>query len=324
MEATKANTLAVREESETLKRELERLDTQRVRVSFLVVRRLTRWNCVAHFGFAAQSELGAVTHEQARLKKDMAALEKYQASLLERSSRVGRQVEEFKRKHAQMGESAHQMVRTREPGLRCDPCTENTEKERAQERESLQQQVAAQGLTDLEIQRLTSDRHQLDEAYRATSARLTEATQAANDLEVELQRAFGKIEKLAEDYHSKAAKLGLLPTGPDGFEDVDFAQELNGASTTPQGIVPDCTTRIRPAIVSMKQAVMKQRHSSTSEIFNVESDVAKLAEAVANVSSEIVEWEGRWQRVTKELNDAKEVRLLSLRTRTVSIGSGWR
>jgi hypothetical protein len=33
MEATKANTLAVREESETLKRELERLDTQRVGVS---------------------------------------------------------------------------------------------------------------------------------------------------------------------------------------------------------------------------------------------------------------------------------------------------
>jgi kinetochore protein NDC80 len=194
-------------------------------------------------------------------------------------------------------------------GIGSEPkLAENTEKERAQERESLQNQVAAQGLTDLEIQRLTSDRHQLDEAYRATSARLTEATQAANDLEVELQRAFGKIEKLAEDYHSKAAKLGLLPTGPEGFEDVDFAQELNGASTTPQGIVPDCTSKVRPAIVSMKQAVMRQRHSSTSEIFNVESDVAKLAEAVANVSSEIVEWEGRWQRVTKELNDSKEVR----------------
>jgi hypothetical protein len=53
----------------------------------------------------AQSELGSVTHEQARLKKDMAALEKYQASLVERFNRVQRQVEEFKRRHAQMGKS---------------------------------------------------------------------------------------------------------------------------------------------------------------------------------------------------------------------------
>jgi kinetochore protein NDC80 len=159
----------------------------------------------------------------------------------------------------------------------------------------------------LEIQRLTSDRHQLDEAYRATNARLTEATQAANNLEVELQRAFGKIEKLAEDYQSKAAKLGLLPTGPEGFEDVDFSQELNGAATTPQGIVPDCTSRIRPAIVSMKQAVMKQRHTSTSDIFNVESDVGGLAEAVANLKSEISEREARLQRLTKELRDSKDV-----------------
>lgn len=181
--------------------------------------------------------------------------------------------------------------------------------DRETERATLKNQVDAQGLTDHEIQKLTSDRHQLDEAHRITSTRLSETMQNTLDLEVSLSRNFNRVEKLAEHYHALATKLGLLPTGPEGYEDVNFAQELNGSASIPQNIVPDCTTRVKPAITQMKQVAARGRHENGNQVIQVEEELQRVLERLQDVGETVGEAEARHDVLTKEVNQSKEVSL---------------
>lgn len=171
--------------------------------------------------------------------------------------------------------------------------------------------MEAQGLSDHEIQKLTTDRHQLDEANRVTSAKLTEAVQKSHELEIALSRAYSDVEKLTEQYHESASKLGLLPTGPEGFEDIDFSQELNGTSKTPQGLVPDCTTRIRPALIQLKQNAARGRYASENEALKLEEELGRIADQVAEVNEILADAEARHEMLQSELADSKEVRVFS-------------
>lgn len=171
--------------------------------------------------------------------------------------------------------------------------------------------MEAQGLSDHEIQKLTTDRHQLDEANRQTSTKLSEAMQKTLELEVSLSRAFNDVEKLTESYHASATKLGLLPTGPEGFEDIDFSQELNGSSKTPHGLVPDCTTRIRPALIQMKQNTARSRYAYENESIRLEEELAKIADQLQEVNEAVSEAEAKYEAMVTDLNNAKEVRSLN-------------
>lgn len=185
--------------------------------------------------------------------------------------------------------------------------TETLHANKEAERASLKQQVDAQGLSDHEIQKLTTDRHQLDEANRLTSAKLTEAMQRTLELEVSLSRAFNDVEKLTEQYHASATKLGLLPTGPEGFDDIDFSQDINGSSSTPQGMVPDCTSRIKPALVQLKQTTARGRYADENESIKVEEDLARLADQLSEVNEVVSEAEAKYEGMMAELSVAKEV-----------------
>lgn len=171
----------------------------------------------------------------------------------------------------------------------------------------MKQQVEAQGLSDHEIQKLTTDRHQLDEANRVTSAKLAEAVQKSHENELSLSRAFADVEKLTERYHEIASRLGLLPTGPEGFEDVDFAQELNSAAATPSGIVPDCITKIRPALVELKKATSKRRYANENECLKLEEELGRLADQLTEVNEVLAEAENKHDSIQRELTSAKDV-----------------
>ena len=186
-------------------------------------------------------------------------------------------------------------------------CAEQAREDRERERANLKAQVDAQGLSDHEIQKLTADRHQLDEAYRLTSAKLHQVMQLTLNDEVELARTFNQIEKLTELYHGLATKLGLLPTGPEGYEGINFAQELNGGAHLPQAVVPDCTSMIRPAVVQMKQTVTKKRHQDGDRILQLEDEISKLAERLQDLSESVEEAEARYEVVTNELTASKDV-----------------
>lgn len=102
-------------------------------------------------------------------------------------------------------------------------------------------------------------------------------------LEISLQKHLNKASTLCNDYSSKAENLGILPTSPEGFEHVNFEQEVNGAQEVPVG---DCTTVIKPALIELRQ---------------------KTRMNVGEVQKEDVEVEERMTRKKEELEELKEV-----------------
>lgn len=244
--------------------------------------------------------------EQKFCQKDMEAINKYVSSLQDKSARMEKQIEEFKKRISEFGQPHFHAVCLK---IHTEICAEQILVDRETERATLKNQVDAQGLTDHEIQKLTSDRHQLDEAHRLTSAKLSETMQNTLDLEVSLSRNFNRVEKLAEQYHALATKLGLLPTGPEGYEDINFAQELNGSASIPANIVPDCMTRIRPAIAQMKQNAARGRHENGNRVIQVEEELQQILERLQDVGEAVEEAEGRHDVLTKEVNQSKEVSL---------------
>ena len=95
--------------------------------------------------------------------------------------------------------------------------------------------IAAQGMSPLEIQNINAERTSLATQHRAVLARASAKFDALLSLEVDVSRRMTSASAACAAYQSKAEALGLLPQPPEGFEHVQFEQEINGASENRSG-----------------------------------------------------------------------------------------
>lgn len=188
---------------------------------------------------------------------------------------------------------------------------ERAEVDRQRMREKLKRDIEQQGLSEVEIQRLTTDRMQLDDQVRQHTAKLTETMQDTLNTEIELARAQVAAERLVDDYTGRATRLGVLPIPPAGFEDIatSFVQELNPSAAVASEIAPTAAlSRIRPALLRMKTDVVNARKADVTAALEVEADLVQLSERVSDMLEHLERADERYGSIMDHLTSTKEVR----------------
>ena len=188
---------------------------------------------------------------------------------------------------------------------------EQQEKAAIAERESCIKIVNLQNLSEVEIHRLTSDRQTLDSKLRNARQEREEKSKKSYDLEIKRTQSYNIIERLVEEYEARSTKVGLIPIPPTGYEHIDFRQELVGSAATAAGMVPDCTTTIKPAIARLRQDTLAKRHMEEDKALSVEEALSDVRDRTQNKLVECEEVETRYNTLQAELAAGKEVRGLN-------------
>ena len=179
--------------------------------------------------------------------------------------------------------------------------TAGAESERAQ----LNAQVELQGISPVEIQNMNSERTNLQTALAQANHKQETILKKSYDLEIDLQRGLENTAQLCATYELKATAIGILPIAPEGFESVNFAQELNGAADNP---VPDCQTLLRPALVQLKNRARAEGVRLAEEDAVLEEGLMRTKEAIGELRETVEADEVEMGQLEQEVEDAKEVR----------------
>lgn len=186
---------------------------------------------------------------------------------------------------------------------------EKEEQAAAAERERMEKVVEVQNLTEVDVQRLTTDKHTLEAKNQAANEEHAAKARRALDLEIERTRSYAAIEKLVIDYELLAAKLGLTSHPPKAYEHIDFHQRLNGSASTAAATVPDCTTYIKPAIARLKQDCVTARRDDEDRVISIQAELADLRDQIRSATADADNAEASHATLQAQLNAAKTVRL---------------
>ncbi|KWU43982.1 hypothetical protein RHOSPDRAFT_25948 [Rhodotorula sp. JG-1b] len=193
-----------------------------------------------------KSDVGKATDYIAKTKNTLAALAQQKADFEEDIQRALRDREEKREQQAQ---------------------TERT--------------IRGQKLTPLEIQNLSTERSALSRQMQDIQQRYRTAVSRTMNLEIDLNKRIDEATGLAARYEEKAQPLGLLNGPLDGYEEVPFAQEINGASDNP---VPEgLGTVVKPALSKLRQKTRDEIRDVNMTDFRIESELTKLKEILADL-----------------------------------------
>lgn len=240
-----------------------------------------------------QSQLEKYRNEQKKLDSDIKNMEEYLSRLDKGAQKYAIRCDEFRKRIAELDQQ---------------------EKAATLERKKLSKIVEEQNLSEVDVQRLTSDRQTLDAKLKTARIEKEEKSRRAYDLEIKRSQAFNVIERLVDEYEAKATKLGLIPEAPKGYEHIDFLQELNGAASSPASMVPDCTSQIKPAIGRLRQDTTAARREEEERALGLEEECTDLRDRITTKYAECEEAETRYRNQMTELNNAKEVSICARTT----------
>lgn len=166
--------------------------------------------------------------------------------------------------------------------------------------------IAAQGMSPQEIQAMTTDRTNLTASLAAAKSKLSQRNEESLALEMSLTKAMNKAAQTCALYETVATRVGILPAAPEGYEDVDFVQEINGAAENP---APDCQSRLRPALVELRQKERAAYHALLSADADLENRITKLDEDCQEAEDQKADVDSKLDLVEQEHSNRKEVRM---------------
>ena len=244
-----------------------------------------------------------VARETEKLANDAESVDKYTTSLANKIAGGRSQILIFNEKEAELCQSRRFFF----PSYFADDSraavskTSGADSERAQ----LNAQVEQQGISPVEIQNMNSERTNLQTALAQANHKQETILKKSYDLEIDLQRGLENTAQLCATYELKATAIGILPVAPEGFESVNFAQELNGAADNP---VPDCQTLLRPALVQLKNRARAEGVRLAEEDAVLEEGLTRTKEAIGELKETVEADEIEMSQLEQDVEDAKEVR----------------
>lgn len=170
----------------------------------------------------------------------------------------------------------------------------------------LDRQVKEQKLTPLEIQSLSSDRQNLTRAMHDVQSRYRAVLGKTMSLEIDLNKKIDEATGLCAEYDDKAQQLGLLDGPVAGFEDVPFAQEVNGASEAP---VPEgLATVVKPALQSLRTSTRNEVRDLSLQAVKVEEELTRINEVLGDLGDREAQHEQELDVVDREKDQMQQVR----------------
>lgn len=151
---------------------------------------------------------------------------------------------------------------------------------------------------------MNSERTNLQQALAQANQKQETILKKSYDLEIDLQRGLENTAQLCATYELKATAIGVLPTPPEGYEHVNFTQELNGAADNP---VPDCQTLLRPALLQFKAKAKAECSKLNEDDVILEEKITRTKETIAELKESFEADEMEMDQADKDVQDAKEV-----------------
>ncbi|ANB15685.1 Ndc80p [Sugiyamaella lignohabitans] len=152
-----------------------------------------------------------------------------------------------------------------------------------EEKASLQDQIAAQGLTPNDIDRMNAEREKLIKSLEQLESRQEEMTKQMNESELLTQNAFDEMETQLQKYHKDLYKVGIDDSGfqiPSTLFDTAFADENLGKRVDQvlQGI--DLRNSIRPMLQRYRQEISERIHQSHDESIRLQEQLDRTSEGL--------------------------------------------
>ncbi|KAJ2112737.1 kinetochore-associated Ndc80 complex subunit ndc80, partial [Coemansia sp. RSA 921] len=202
------------------------------------------------------------------------------------------------------------------------------EKEKAE----VQEIVDAQQISTEDVDRMNSERNQLLDTLKGVQEKQQEAMQGVWDKELKLQRVLDDIESQAQEYTSKALKLGLI--GTRKFKMVQQV-DADSAEATPESGLPKSATddplggtdieltintrtddRKQISSVDLRRdvrpALQRACDAFASQLFATQNSVLELREKIDQLSESRMEQQERVDEVEKQVKRHNQ-RYLELR-----------
>jgi len=177
--------------------------------------------------------------------------------------------------------------------------------------EKLNITIKDQNLTPDEVIKMNTDRETLNRSLEDLRQKIDETKKVVLALEVNVANRVTAVEEALDMYTGMLTTLGLYPTPPEPWQDVDLALELNSASSNPQQLLAGSDIRkvIRPALSSVAEAKRLERAASENESVKVNNELDQLTTECKNLDYDIGEVEKQATRLNEQADDLRDVRL---------------
>jgi len=177
--------------------------------------------------------------------------------------------------------------------------------------EKLNITIKDQNLTPDEVIKMNTDRETLNRSLEDLRQKIDETKKVVLALEVNVANRVTAVEEALDMYTGMLTTLGLYPTPPEPWQDVDLTLELNSASSNPQQLLAGSDIRkvIRPALSSVAEAKRLERAASENESVKVNNELDQLTTECKNLDYDIGEVEKQATRLNEQADDLRDVRL---------------
>ncbi|KIM48850.1 hypothetical protein M413DRAFT_438025 [Hebeloma cylindrosporum] len=161
------------------------------------------------------------------------------------------------------------------------------------ELDRLGETVKSQNLSPEEVIRMNTDRETLTRNLEDLKQKIAETHKAVLSLEINVTNRAAAVEEALDTYTNLLSGLGLYPTPPEPWQDIDLSLELNTASSNPQQLLFGLDIRkvIRPTLGSVAEAKRLERAAFENESVKVNNELDQFTTECKNLDYELCELE---------------------------------
>ncbi|PPQ89088.1 hypothetical protein CVT25_006460 [Psilocybe cyanescens] len=168
--------------------------------------------------------------------------------------------------------------------------------------------VKTQNLTPEEVIKMNTDREMLTRNLEDLKQKIAETHKTVMTLEVKVTNRAAAVEEALDTYTNMLSTLGLFPTPPEPWQDVDLTLELNSASSNPQQLLVglDIRKTIRPTLSSVAEAKRLERAALENESVKVSNELDQYTTECKNLDYELCELEKKATNLNDQADDLRD------------------
>jgi kinetochore protein NDC80 len=157
---------------------------------------------------------------------------------------------------------------------------------------------------------MNTDKETLQRNLEDLRQKLDESKKVVLNLEVTLANRVTTVEEALDTYTGMLTTLGLYPTPPEPWQDIDLTLELNSASSNPQQLLigTDIRKVIRPTLSSVAESKRQERAAIESESVKVNNDLDQSTIECKNLDYDMSEIEKKVAQLNEQADDLRDVR----------------
>lgn len=156
---------------------------------------------------------------------------------------------------------------------------------------------------------MNTDRETLQRNLEDLRQKIEESKKVVLNLEVTVANRITTVEEALDLYTGMLTTLGLYPTPPEPWQDVDLSLELNSGSANPQQLLSGSDIRkvIRPTLSSVAEHKRQERAVVDNESVKVNNELDQLTTECINLGFEIGEIEEKVTQLNEQADDLRDV-----------------